>query len=252
MQVNLLIAFSAGLASFLAPCVLPLLPAYVSFISGVSFSELTKTHQAKIYRQKVFLNSLLYTAGFSIVFILLGLASTQLGRIFIINRTQFLQIGGVVIILFGLYTLGVFNRFRFIQKEYRVNLSAGVKTLKGVGPFLLGVTFALAWTPCVGAILGSILTLAAASTSVQEGAFLLFIYSLGISVPFLLVALTISRSYALLNKLGRGVRYVSFLAGVILIIIGVLMVTQYYQNVVGVGFGGIGSLGFFKSLQSLG
>lgn len=230
MEVNLLIAFSAGLVSFLAPCVVPLVPAYISYISGVSVTELTQSQDSSRYRFQVLLNSLIYIAGFSFVFILMGLGATAISSLLLINRLELVSIGGVFIILFGLYSTGIFSRFGFAQKEFQLQLPQSLRTIKYLGPFLLGNTFALAWTPCVGAVFAAILTLAATTQTAFEGAFLLFVYSLGISLPFLLIALSIGSSYKLLSAIGPKLQTISVMGGILLVGIGVLMVSGYYDQ----------------------
>lgn len=249
MQVNILIAFLAGLASFLAPCVIPLVPAYISFISGISFSDLTKRETASKYRVRVLGSSLLYILGFSLVFILLGLGATAIGTVLLINRLALLKIGGMFIIFFGLYTLGVFNKLPFAQREFHMQASPQMRNVRYLGPILLGITFALAWTPCIGAILGAILTLAATSANIASGISLLLAYSLGISFPFLLIALTISSSYKLLLRVGLRLTYISRFAGLLLVVIGILMITQKYDVVTGFLLGQLYKWEFFRNLQ---
>lgn len=248
--VNYLVAFLAGLASFLAPCVVPLVPAYISFISGVSFSDLTKIDNSRKYRFRVLGSSLLYIAGFSLVFVLLGLGATAIGRSLVVNRLVILRVGGAFIVLFGLYTMGLFNRWQFTQRELQIQLSPHVRRLKLLGPFLMGTTFALAWTPCVGAILGAILTLAATSANVTTGASLLLVYSLGISLPFLVIALTVSSSYKLLQRMGPKLQYISYAGGALLLLVGILMLTGKYDFVSGFILGKLSQWTFFNQLQN--
>ncbi len=218
-NINAYIAFTAGLASFLAPCVVSLLPLYISYITGLSWSELKQGSRA--YFLKIGLNSLLYCAGFCLVFVLMGLTATKIGLTLVINRVLLTQIGGVLIILFGLSSLGL---FRLPLGGQNFTLPESVKRIRYLNTFVLGMTFAVAWTPCVGAILGTILTLAATSMTAGEGAFLLFIYSLGIAVPFVLIALTISSSYQFLLRARPILAGINVVAGVLMIGLGVLMV----------------------------
>lgn len=248
-ELNLFVAFTAGLASFLAPCVVPLVPTYISFISGVSFSELTKDESPK-YTRLVLINSLLYILGFSLIFVLLGLGVTTLSNILVVNREQLLRIGGIFIIFFGLVTLGVFNKLSFFQREAQFQLPDSLRRIKYLGPFLMGITFALAWTPCVGPILGAILTLAATSQNLVSGGFLLFVYSLGISLPFLAIALTIGSSYRLLKKLGPALKYINWVAGILLIIIGMLLISQKYDLFTSFLLGQLYRLEFYRNLQN--
>jgi len=229
VEVSLFIAFIAGLLSFLAPCVVPLLPVYLSYITGVSVTELTNKATFSRYRWQVVLNSIFYLAGFSLVFILMGLGAAAISNILLLNRAFLVQIGGVLIILFGLYNLGIFNKYLFFQKEYRFFLPQRIIHTTFVGPFLLGGTFALAWTPCVGGVFASILTLAASSQSMGQGALLLFMYSLGISFPFFIIAVTIGYSYPFLTRLGPKLHYLNILAGIFLIILGSIMAFGKYD-----------------------
>lgn len=248
-EINLVVAFSAGFASFLAPCVVPLVPTYVSFISGVSFSELSKESSPR-YTSLVLLNSLLYILGFSLVFVLLGLSASALGNVLLVNRVELLRIGGIFIILFGLFTLGIFNKFTFFQREAQFQLPASLRRVKYLGPFLIGTTFALAWTPCVVPILGAILALAATSQSLASGGLLLFVYGLGISLPFLIIALTIGSSYKLLKRLGPYLKYINWTAGILLIAIGILLVSEKYNVFTGYLLSELYKLEFYRNLQN--
>lgn len=248
-ELNLFVAFTAGLASFLAPCVVPLVPTYVSFISGVSFSQLSKESNHR-YTSVVLLNSLLYILGFSFVFVLLGISASALGSILLANRVELLKIGGIFIILFGLFTLGVFSKFTFFQREGQFQLPWSLRRVKYLGPFLMGTTFALAWTPCVGPILGAILALAATSQNLASGGLLLFVYGLGISLPFLIIALTIGSSYKLLKRLGPYLKYVNWFAGILLIIIGILLISEKYNVFTGYLLSELYKLEFYRNLQN--
>ncbi|MBI2040046.1 cytochrome c biogenesis protein CcdA [Candidatus Microgenomates bacterium] len=249
-ELNLLVAFLAGLASFLAPCVIPLVPAFIGYISRVSVEELTNSQSAAKYRAKVLINSLFYVAGFSLVFVLLGLGATTLSHLLLLNRQILLKIGGVLVIFFGLYSLGVFNRFRFTQIEFQFQLPERLRTIKLLGPFLLGTTFALAWTPCVGPILGAILTLAATAGNILSGVTLLFVYSLGISLPFILIALTLSSSYRLLINLRRTLLLINTGAGILLVIIGLLLVTDKYGIFTAFILAELNKIDFYRNLQN--
>lgn len=240
VDINLFVAFTAGLVSFLAPCVVPLLPAYLSYISGVSVTELKDSATTAKYRYKVLINSLIYVAGFSLIFVLMGLGATAIGRSILINRLELIRDAGFFIIFFGLYTTGVFRRVGFGLKEFQIQLPQSLRGIKFLGPFLLGNTFALAWTPCVGPVFASILALAATAQNLQSGTLLLFIYSLGISIPFLLIAVTIGSSYKFLSTLGPKLQTISVIGGILLMIIGVLMVSGKYDQVNGFILGKLG------------
>lgn len=250
-ELNLFVAFIAGLVSFLAPCVIPLVPAFIGYISGISVSDLTNPQDSSKYHNKVLINSLLYIAGFSLIFVILGLSATALSKALALNRSLLLQAGGLLIILFGLYSLGIFNFLRFTLKEYQIQLPESVRSIKFLGPFLLGTTFALAWTPCVGPILGAILTLAATTQNLTSAALLLFVYSMGISLPFLIIAFTIGSSYKLFFKLGSSLRFINLVGGILLVIIGVLMITQTYDKFSGFILGQLYKIEVYRNLQNL-
>lgn len=183
-----LAAFVAGLVSFLSPCVLPLVPGYVSLISGVGVEEL-KVQETQVLR-KVMLNSIAFIIGFSIVFITLGALSTEVGQLASQYKSTLARIAGVVIILFGLHLTGILP-IKALYADKRLHNVKGGSTPWGA--FVIGFAFAFGWTPCVGPILGAILGLAAAQNSVSQGILLLTVYSMGLAVPFLLAALGIER-----------------------------------------------------------
>lgn len=230
MDFSLIIpSFIAGILTFLAPCTLPLVPAYLAFISGVSLEELQSSEGAARTKRKIFLNGIFYVVGFSVVFIFLGVLFGLGGSALIQYRLWLSRVGGFFVIFFGLFMLGLFKLpvLNFLNIEKNVRL----KGLRPGNPFsslVFGATFAFGWTPCVGPILGSILTLAAVSATVGQGAVLLGVFSLGLAVPFLTVAATISSASRLLAKLGGVLRYVSTIGGAFLIAIGVLLLTNRF------------------------
>ncbi len=212
-------AFAAGLLTFLSPCILPLIPAYISYITGVSFDELKEGERGAI-RKKTLVHSLLFILGFSFVFIAFGASATYLGRLLIDYRTVIMRVGGALVIIFGLYLMGIF-RLGFLDREKKLTF----KLRKGskFGSVLFGITFAVAWTPCIGPILGSILVLAGTRNSVLEGVWLLSIYSLGIAIPFVISALLINSFLAYFAKFRKYLFAVKFACGLLLIIVGVLL-----------------------------
>ena len=177
-------AFVGGVLSFLSPCVLPLVPSYLGFLTGMTAEEM----QAD--RRRVFVHALWFVAGFSVIFVVLGATASALGSLLQQYQTWIARIGGVILILFGLYLLGVI-RPAFLMRERRLQLAD--KPIGDLGSAFVGVAFGAAWTPCIGPILGAILTLAAAQASVAQGTFLLFVYALGLAIPFLLTALALDR-----------------------------------------------------------
>lgn len=219
-QVNVPLAFGAGVATFFTPCFLPLLPAYLSYISGVSFGELTCSGRPK---KALVLNSLFFILGFSIVFVLLGASLTYLGRLLHDYQAWVRTGGGVVIIAFGLYILfGM--KLSFVEKERRVHVRS--KPAGYLGSMIVGVAFASGWTPCVGPILGSILVCASAAETLKEGVWLLIAYSVGLGVPFLLSAILADRIINRMARLRNFIKPVSAVCGVILVTMGTLLIAD--------------------------
>jgi cytochrome c-type biogenesis protein len=212
-------AFVAGLVSFLSPCVLPLVPGYVSLISGVGVEEL-KDQEASLFR-KVMLNSVAFIVGFTIVFVTLGAFSTAVGQVAARYKSTLAEIAGVVIILFGLHLTGIL-RIKALYADKRLHNVKGGSTVWGA--FVIGFAFAFGWTPCVGPILGVILGFAAAQDSVSKGIFLLTIYSLGLAVPFLLTSLGIERFLKFYGRFRRHMHAVEVGSGGLLIALGLLLV----------------------------
>lgn len=210
------ISFTAGVLSFLSPCVLPLIPSYVSFITGLSLEDVQRS------RRIALVNSLLFIAGFTVVFLALGATATVVGQLLFRQREWVSRIGGVLVIVFGLYLVGAFN-FGFLARDRRVHVAN--KPLGYLGTFLVGMAFAAGWTPCIGPILGGVLTFTASSADLNRGLLLLSAYSLGLAVPFLLAALMIERFMATLQRYRSALAWTSRVSGVLLIIVGLLMVT---------------------------
>lgn len=228
-------AYIAGLLTFLAPCTLPLVPAYLSFISGVSLSDSTDTAQREKLRKKIFINGLLYTLGFSIVFIFFGVLFGLGGAAFAKYRFLLQRIGGILVIFFGLYMLKIIRipGIDFLASEKHFPLAKVLKPGKPFNSFLFGAAFAFGWTPCVGPVLGSILTFAAASATVGKGALLLTVFSAGLATPFLLVAAGIGQANATIQKMGKYLNALSIAGGILLIILGFLLLTNNIGSWVG-------------------
>jgi cytochrome c-type biogenesis protein len=214
-----LAAFLAGLVSFLSPCVLPLVPGYVSLISGAGVEQL-KAQESSLFR-KVMLNSIAFIAGFSLVFITLGAISTEVGQLLARYKSTLAQIAGVVIILFGLHLTGIF-KIKALYTDARLHSVKGGST--ALGAFVIGFAFAFGWTPCVGPILAVILGLAATQDSVGKGIFLLAIYSLGLAVPFLLTSLGIERFLKFYSRFRSHMHALEVGSGALLIALGILLV----------------------------
>lgn len=214
-----LAAFVAGLISFLSPCVLPLVPGYVSLISGAGVEEL-KAQNNQLLR-KVMLNSIAFILGFSIVFVTLGAISTEVGQFLARYKSVLAQVAGVIIILFGLHLTGIF-KIKYLYTDARLHSVKGGSTAWGA--FVIGFAFAFGWTPCVGPILAVILGLAATQDSIMKGIFLLSIYSLGLAVPFLLTSLGIERFLKFYSRFRSHMHAVEVASGVLLIALGGLLV----------------------------
>jgi cytochrome c-type biogenesis protein len=212
-------AFLAGLVSFLSPCVLPLVPGYVSLISGAGVEQL-KTHESQLLR-KVMLNSVAFILGFSVVFITLGAVATEVSQMLSRYRSTLAQIAGVVIILFGLHLTGVF-KIKALYTDARLHSVKGGSTAWGA--FVIGFAFAFGWTPCVGPVLTVILTFAAAQDSITKGVMLLAIYSMGLAVPFLLTALGVERFLKFYSRFRAHMHAIEVASGALLVVLGVLLV----------------------------
>jgi len=213
--------FIAGIISFLSPCVLPLVPGYVSYIAGQSMADST-TSRALIVRVQALALSACFVLGFATVFVILGASATTLGQALISYRYDLNLIGGVIVIGFGLFATGLL-RPSWLQRDFRfdVVLPGG----RPVAAYLLGMAFAFGWTPCIGPMLGAILTVSAASATVSKGVTLLAVYSLGLGVPFLLVAVFTGGLLARLKSIGRVGRLLHILAGGVMVLMGVAMIT---------------------------
>lgn len=222
-------AFSAGLVSFFAPCVIPLLPAYVAYVTGVSLEELKNKGYAP-YIRKILTSSLFYILGFSLIFTLLGTASAGVGISLRRFGTPIERVGGALILVLGLQFAGILN-LPFLAREYKFKVPAVVNGFGNFRSFFIGIVFALAWTPCIGAILGSILSLAAVTKTASGGASLLFIYSLGISIPFLIASLSLASLPKYLKVFRKRINTISRISGILLAILGLLLLTNTYGYV---------------------
>jgi len=224
-EVSILLAMAAGLLSFLSPCVLPLFPSYLSFIAGLSFEELQGTVANPRTRRAILANSLFFVLGFSLVFIALGAGATLLGQALFQSQAVIRRVGGVFVILMGLYVAG-WLRIPFLMREWRTDLAN--RPAGYLGAVLTGITFAAGWTPCIGPILGSILTLASMTQTAATGILMLAAYSLGLAIPFLLCSLMIDRFLTFFDRFKRFFPVVTRGSGVVLILMGLLLVTDYF------------------------
>lgn len=223
-NLSFAIAFSAGFLSFLSPCVLPLVPSYLAFLLG-DYSD-----QKKKNKNYTIMPAIIFIAGFTIVFILLGLSATFLGKFLLRNQSIIRKISGVVIVIFGLHISGII-KLKWLYYEKKLSITP--KSNKYLQSFILGIGIALAWTPCIGPILSSILILAGNSQNVLTGGFLLFIYSFGFALPFLVTAFAAKKILPTIKKMNRYLKYINIISGFLIIILGILIFTNSL-NIIGI------------------
>lgn len=221
-DVTYSVALLYGLLSFFSPCVLPLIPSYFCFITGLSLEELTESPQTAI-RRKIVLSTVAFVLGFSVVFIILGASASLLGGLISQHKGLLRIIGGALIILFGLHLTGIV-RLPFLQYEKRLHLHK--KPLHFLGTFIIGMAFGAGWTPCIGPILGSLLIMAQDKETVGQGVRLLCIYSVGLALPFIVLSVFINYLLAFTRKATKVLRYANPVAGVLLVATGILLVTD--------------------------
>ncbi|MFA6809404.1 MAG: cytochrome c biogenesis protein CcdA [Eubacteriales bacterium] len=215
-SISLIIAFSAGILSFLSPCVLPLIPAYISYLTGTALSEIN-TGQAKL---NLMLKSFGFVLGFSVIFIVMGASVSTLGQVFAENQYIIRKVGGVIIILMGLHLMGLL-KINFLYREKRLFPFADKKN--SISSVFIGMAFAAGWTPCIGPILSTILLYASSMETIWSGIILLLVYSLGLAIPFLLTALAINSFARFFNKFSRYLPAVSVISGILIILTGLLI-----------------------------
>ena len=228
-------SFFAGLLTFLAPCTLPLVPAYLGFISGVDQKALKNPETAKAARRKIFLNGLAFIFGFSLVFIVFGVLAGFAGTALAPYRIWLARVGGVLVILFGLFMLGFF-KLPFFQSDKHIPIPKWLTLGKPSSSLFIGGTFALGWTPCVGPILGSILLLAGTSGTALTGGIMLTVFSIGLAIPFLLIALAFSKATTYIDRISKYLKAVSVIGGVFLILLGLLLATDNFGLTIQYGY----------------
>lgn len=228
LEIGVAVAFTAGVLSFLSPCVLPLVPSYLSFVSGVGIEELEDG--GGDVRRTAFVHSLFFVLGFSLIFLALGASATFVGRLLREYQIWIARIGGLLIIFFGLYLVGV-RPFKGMARERRIHLRD--KPLGYLGSTLVGITFGAGWTPCIGPILGGILTFAATRHTLTDGIVLLGFYSLGLAVPFLLSSVALSWFLSTFDRFKRWIPWVERISGVLLIAVGVLLASGRFTALAG-------------------
>lgn len=237
MDLSLIIpAFIAGVLTFLAPCTLPIVPGYLGFISGSSLEDLKDPEKAKGVRWKIFLNGFFFMLGFSAVFIIMGTLVGFIAASFLAPYRLWLgRIGGVFVIIFGLFMLNVL-KIPFLNREKQFKAPVIFKQGRPTNSFILGSAFAFGWTPCVGPILGSILLLASTSTSALQGALMLTIFSAGLAVPFLLIAIGIGSASRYIQNISKYLNVISFIGGIFLIFLGILLVSGNIGLLISYGY----------------
>ena len=218
-MIELIIALGAGLISFLSPCVLPLIPGYISYISGSSINELVEKKNINLFP------IILFTVGFSIVFIIFGAASTFLGQVLLQNSYELRIVAGLIIIILSLHIIGLIN-ISFLNYEKRIQTNVSKNFFS---PILIGMAFAFGWTPCIGPILGSILVLASTEESLGRGVLLLFFYSIGLAIPFVLSGYLLQKFLIFSKNFKKNINKVSKIGGIILLLTGLLIITNQLQ-----------------------
>ncbi len=228
LDVSIWAAFAAGVLSFLSPCVLPLVPPYLCYLAGVNLEELTEAEGAEARNawRKALLAAFIFVLGFSTVFVAMGAGASAIGQLLREYLDILAKIAGVVIIIMGLHFMGLFKiRFLLMEKRYH----ADAKPATFIGAYVIGLAFALGWTPCIGPVLASILAIAASEESVTRGAFLLAVYSAGLGVPFLLAAFAINGFLSFMKRFRRHMRTVEIIMGLFLVITGIMFLTGSMQ-----------------------
>ena len=238
MNTTLSIAFLAGLISFLSPCVLPLIPGYISYISGTSFNKIKEEK-----RNLVVVKTIFFTLGFSFVFIALGSTATFVGQFFLVNSNIFRIVAGAIIIVFSLQLIGIIN-FNFMNKDIRIFTDQYNNSL--IFPLVVGAAFGFGWTPCIGPILGSIITLAALEESVGRGILLLSFYSLGLAIPFIISGILIDKFLLFSKNFKKYISIVTKTGGIVLLLTGIAILTGQLQIL------GFFILEYFPSLGFIG
>ncbi|MBP1749385.1 MAG: dsbD [Deltaproteobacteria bacterium] len=223
INVNGIAAFISGLLSFFTPCILPLVPSYIIYISGITVHDMSVPGTG--HRKKVFFHSLCFILGFSFVFVALGISSSLIGNFLSHYQAYIIRIGGVILIVLGLFYLDIL-KIPFFNRQFMLQLDQ--KPIGLFGSFIVGITFSLGWTPCVGPALSSILLVASMSGRASHGVYLLSLYSLGLAIPFVISSLLFDKLFILLKKYSFVSRYAVRLLGILLIILGVVMVSSYY------------------------
>jgi len=229
-NVSFFTAFAAGLISFLSPCVLPLVPGYISIISGFSLDQLKDEQQKSALRKALLINSLMFIIGFSITFMAEGASASWIGQVIATRMRLLYRLAGLIIIVFGVHLLGIV-KINFLYQDKRFH---NIEKPRGMaGALVLGLAFAFGWTPCIGPILAGILTMASTKETVSEGVLLLAVYSMGLGIPFLLTSLGLNQFLAFYGRFKRHFRAVEMASGALVIAVGVLILTNNLSRLAG-------------------
>ncbi len=226
-DISLLIAFWFGFLSFVSPCVLPLVPSYITYITGISFKDLSENESRRRLRWRTVSHSLLFISGFSLIFVLMGASASYLGQLLVQYQSWIMRVGGVLIIILGIHFTGLIT-IPFLQMEKRFELRK--KPLGYLGSFLVGIVFAAGWTPCVGPILSTILLYAGTAKDFTKGVVLLAFYSIGLGLPFFLASLAFNSFLSAFGKIKRYMRVVTIVSGILMIVIGILFITDLFST----------------------
>ncbi len=229
-NVSVLAAFAAGVVSFLSPCVLPLVPGYISIVSGISLEQLQSEQKNKGLMKIVVINSVFFIMGFSVTFITLGASATFLGQLLMSRMSVLYRIAGIVIIIFGLHLTGII-KIPFLYQDKRFHNVAKPRGM--FGAFVLGLAFAFGWTPCIGPILAGILTFASTKETVTQGVFLLAVYSAGLGLPFLLTSLGLNKFLSFYGRFKHHFKTVEVVSGVLVVTVGLLILTNNFTRLAG-------------------
>lgn len=222
-SVSMSAAFGAGLLSFFSPCIIPLLPAYFSFITGVSVEELLDRQKDSSLKRQIIISTSMFILGFTLVFVLMGFSATAAGGLFSKFGNYLRIIGGIVVIILGIHLTGLFQ-IKFLQMEKRIHLKQ--KPVHMLGAFFAGNAFAAGWTPCIGPILGSILVIAGSQETMAQGGYLLLIYSLGLAIPFFVLSFFIHFLLSFMQKTRKFIKFLNIFAGIFLILLGIVLIAD--------------------------
>lgn len=229
-SLSLSLAFAAGLVSFVSPCCLPLIPTYVTYLTGSSYEELTVGNLAPDLRRRVIINALAFVLGFSVIFIALGLTASTVGQFLRANMSFIRQLSGILVVALGLHMMG-FLRLPFLEREARANVSGGGAGVRR--SFLIGTAFSAGWSPCIGPVLSSILLLASQAGTALAGGLLLGSYSLGLAIPFLATALGLGTFVRFFPRIARHMAAIRFVSGLLMVIVGLMIYANLFTIING-------------------